>query len=281
MVERDKIELLKDILFTDDREFAEKIARRIETIEHTVNEQEKLSEKVKPIILKQLDEFVTEIPTTLGPTITATLKEEIQKNRDGIVDALYPILGKMIKKYISQEIKLLSEKINKQLSAKRWTTKFKSWFTGVKEEDIILSETSSANIEQVLLIERGSGILAASYSKTETIDKDMISGMLTAIKGFVEDAFGQKNQNLELIEYELYNIHLQSFVSYYVAVVISGDYNTKAKDKVQDLIFDFYDDFMGKNLDKIFKSSDEKSKKMIDRESLEKELVLKFSNASI
>tara|TARA_R110000868_G_scaffold234152_1_gene487846 strand:+ start:195 stop:1040 length:846 start_codon:yes stop_codon:yes gene_type:complete len=281
MVERDKIELLKDILFTDDREFAEKIARRIETIEHTVNEQEKLTEKVKPIILKQLDEFVTEIPTTLGPTITATLKEEIQKNRDGIVDALYPILGKMIKKYISQEIKLLSEKINKQLSAKRWTTKFKSWFTGVKEEDIILSETSSASIEQVLLIERGSGILAASYSKTETIDKDMISGMLTAIKGFVEDAFGQKNQNLELIEYELYNIHLQSFVSYYVAVVISGDYNTKAKDKVQDLIFDFYDDFMGKNLDKIFKSSDEKSKKMIDRESLEKELVLKFSNASI
>ena len=281
MVERDKIELLKDILFTDDREFAEKIARRIETIEHTVNEQEKLSEKVKPIILKQLDEFVTEIPTALVSTITATLKEEIQKNRDGIVDALYPILGKMIKKYISQEIKLLSEKINKQLSAKRWTTKFKSWFTGVKEEDIILSETSSASIEQVLLIERGSGILAASYSKTETIDKDMISGMLTAIKGFVEDAFGQKNQNLELIEYELYNIHLQSFVSYYVAVVISGDYNTKAKDKVQDLIFDFYDDFMGKNLDKIFKSSDEKSKKMIDRESLEKELVLKFSNASI
>ena len=281
MVERDKIELLKDILFTDDREFAEKIARRIETIEHTVNEQEKLSEKVKPIILKQLDEFITEIPTTLGPTITATLKEEIQKNRDGIVDALYPILGKMIKKYISQEIKLLSEKINKQLSAKRWTTKFKSWFTGVKEEEIILSETSSACIEQVLLIERGSGILAASYSKTETIDKDMISGMLTAIKGFVEDAFGQKNQNLELIEYELYNIHLQSFVSYYVAVVISGDYNTKAKDKVQDLIFDFYNDFMGKNLDKIFKSSDEKSKKMIDRESLEKELVLKFSNASI
>ena len=30
--------------------------------------------------------------------IQQALKEEIQKNRDGIVDALYPILGKMIKK---------------------------------------------------------------------------------------------------------------------------------------------------------------------------------------
>tara|TARA_R110002050_G_scaffold16719_1_gene50470 strand:+ start:122380 stop:123225 length:846 start_codon:yes stop_codon:yes gene_type:complete len=281
MVEKDKVELLKDILFTDDREFAEKIAQRIETIEHTINERAKLSEKVNPIIAKQLDDFVVEIPKTLGPTITATLKEEIRKNKDEIVDALYPILGKMIKKYIAQEMKMLSERINKQLSAQRWKIKFKSWFGGVKEEDLIISELSSATIEQVLLIERGSGILAASYSKTETIDEDMISGMLTAIKGFVEDAFGQKNQNLELIEYELYNIHLQSFVSYYVAIVISGNYSLRAKDKVQDLIFDFYDDFMGKNLDSLFASKDAGEKVILNRDALEKELVLKFGNASI
>lgn len=281
MVERDKVELLKDILFTDDREFVEKIAERISIIEQTVNESKNLSEKVKPIIAQELAEFVKEIPTTLGPTITATLKEEISKNKDEIVDALYPILGKMIKKYISQEIKLLIEKINKQLSVKSWSRKFKSWFGDVKEAELVLSELSSASIEQVLLIERGSGILAASYSKTKTIDEDMISGMLTAIKGFVEDAFGQKNQNLELIEYELYHIHLQSFVAYYVAVVVSGNYTLQAKGKVQDLIFDFYDDFSGKNLDKLFSSSDEKRKIMIDRHSLEKELALKFSNASI
>ncbi|KGK31252.1 cell envelope biogenesis protein OmpA [Cellulophaga baltica] len=281
MVEKDKVELLRDILFTDDRVFAEKIADRIKIIEKTVNEKDQLSEKVDPIITHRLNEFIADIPKTLGPTITLTLKEEIRKNKDDIVDALYPILGKMIKKYISQEMKILSEKINQKLSASRWKIKFKSWFTGVKEEEIILSELESANIEQVLLIERGSGILAASYTKSETIDEDMISGMLTAIKGFVEDAFGQKNQNLELIEYELYNIHLQSFVSYYVAVVISGNYSISAKDKVQDLIFDFYDDFMGKNLDSLFASEKESDKKIMDRETLEKELLVKFENASI
>ncbi|MDP5230721.1 MAG: cell envelope biogenesis protein OmpA [Cellulophaga sp.] len=281
MVERDKVELLKDILFTDDRKFAEKIAERISIIEQTVNERKNLSEKVNPIIAQELAKFLKEIPTALGPTITATLKEEIRKNKEEIVDALYPILGKMIKKYISQEIKLLIEKINKQLSVKSWSRKFKSWFGDVKEAELVLSELSSASIEQVLLIERGSGILAASYSKTKTIDEDMISGMLTAIKGFVEDAFGQKNQNLELIEYELYHIHLQSFVAYYVAVVVSGNYTLQAKGKVQDLIFDFYDDFSGKNLDKLFSSSDEKRKIMIDRHSLERELAHKFSHASI
>ncbi len=105
-----------------------------------------------------------------------------------------------------------------------------------------------------MLIERGSGLLKASFSKTETIDEEMISGMLTAIKTFVEDAFNQKNQELELIEYELYNIHIQSFVNYYVAVVISGAYSLKAKDKVQDIIFDFYHNFMEMNLDLIYTS---------------------------
>jgi flagellar motor component MotA len=57
------------------------------------------------------------------------------------------------------------------------------------------------------------------------MDKDMISGMLTAIKSFVEDAFSGGAQNLEAIEYELYTIHIQNFFSYYIAVVVSGNYS--------------------------------------------------------
>jgi len=270
MNEKDRLEILKDILFTDDREYAEKITERIALLEQTINEQKNLSNKVNPIIENQLKEFTESIPSTLGPTITATLKEEIRINKDDIVDALFPILGKMIKKYIAQEIKLLSEKINNQLSAKGWKRKFKSWFGGVKEEDLILSELSSATIEQVLLIEKDTGILTASYSKTKTMDEEMISGMLTAIKTFVEDAFNQKNQNLELIEYELYQIHLQSFVNYYIAVIISGNYTLTSKNKVQDLIFNFYNQFM-----------DMKKLKTPNTEIIEQKLAQNFSNADI
>lgn len=270
MSEKDRLEILKDILFTDDREYAERIAERIAILEQTINERNNLSTKVNPIIEQQLKEFTESIPTTLGPSITAALKEEIRINKDEIVDALFPILGKMIKKYIAQEIKLLSEGINSQLSAKNWKRKFKSWFGGVNEEELILSELSAASIEQVLLIEKDSGILTASYSKTETIDQEMISGMLTAIKTFVEDAFNQKNQNLELIEYELYQIHLQSFVNYYIAIIISGNYSLKSKNKVQDIIFNFYDKFM-----------EMKKSKSLTTELIEKELAQNFENADI
>lgn len=133
-----------------------------------------------------------------------------------------------------------------------------------------------------MLIERDSGLLKASFSKTNTIDEEMISGMLTAIKAFVEDAFNQKNQELELIDYELYNIHIQSFVNYYVAVVISGTYGLKTKNRVQDIIFNFYHNFMEMNLDLIYTSRHlENPVDIMSTELIEKKLAEYFGHAKI
>ena len=283
MSEKDRLEILKDILFTDDREDIDRISDRIEFLEQAYNDREIFSARVDPIVEDHLNEFTKNIPKTLGPTITATLKTEIQNHKDEVVDALYPVLGKMVKKYVAQEIKVLSEKIDNQLSfITTWKRKLRAFFGGSKEKELLLNDLSSEKIEQVLLIERDSGILKASFSKANTIDEEMVSGMLTAIKGFVEDAFNQKNQELELIEYQLYNIHIQSFVNYYVAVVISGNYGLKTKNKVQDIIFNFYHNFMEMNLDLIYTSRHlEKPTDTLSTELIEKKLAEYFSNAKI
>lgn len=283
MDEKDKLEILKDILLADEHEFEEKISQRIEMLEQTVHEREKLSEKVDPIIAFQLNEFKKSIPETLGPTITETLRKEIKINKDVVVDALYPILGKMIKKYVAQEMKLLSEKMNSQLSflsvGKR---KFRSVFSGKKEKELMMDDLATARIQQVLLIEKDSGILKASYSLSKAMDEEMVSGMLTAIKSFVEDAFNQKNQDLELIEYELYQIHLQSFATHYMAVVISGNFVLSAKNKLQDIIFDFYNSFMAMNLDLVFETKNaQKSIVPVPKSRIERELAKYFGNAKL
>jgi hypothetical protein len=239
MVKEDdnKLKLLREILLIDDREVARAVSQRLDTISETLDQREKLSQKVDPIIEQRLDEFVSEIPSTLGPTITKTLKEQIENSKDQVVEALYPIMGKMIKRYIQNEIKLLSENINKKVnnafSVAGFKRKVRSAFTGVKESDMILAESNSPVIDEVFIIEKGSGLLLGNYSTTETMDKDMVSGMLTAIKSFVEDAFSGGSQNLEAIEYELYTIHIQNFFSYYIAVVVSGNYTRSFESELE------------------------------------------------
>ena len=282
MDEKDRLEILKDILFADEHEFEQRVSARVEILEQTINERENLSEKVDPIIEHQINEFKESIPETLGPAITETLKKEIKINKDAVVDALYPILGKLVKKYVAQEMKLLSEKMNSQLGfLSFFKRKFKSSVTGQNESGLMLGDLASAKVEQVLLIEKDSGILKASYSKSDAMDEEMVSGMLTAIKSFVEDAFNQRNQELELIEYELYHIHLQSFATHYIAVVISGNFTLSAKNELQDKIFDFYNSFMAMNVDLIFETSNSKKSIVpVPKSRIEREMAKYFGNAN-
>lgn len=262
-----KLQLLRDILLIDDRQVAEAINQRIETISQTIETKARLSEKIDPIIKEKLEEFVTEIPNTLGPTITKTLKKEIANSKDQVVEALYPIVGKMIKRYIQNEIRILTENINKKVNSTfsfaSFSRKIKSKVTGVPESELALSELDAPKVTQIFVIQKGSGILLGSHSLTKTVDKDMISGMLTAIKSFVEDAFEGGNQNLEAIEYELFSIHVQNFHTYYIAAVVSGTYTRSFENKLED---------------KLIKLSENLSPKIhsLSREELNQHLILLF-----
>ena len=245
MEQQDKLKILKELLLTEEKEFAESIAKKVEELHKIVNQKQELSNKVDPIIDDRLDEFIEEIPKTLGPTITEALKTEIKNSQDAVVEALYPIIGKMIKRYIAHEMKILSENISRQtkkaFSFKNWFRKNKALAQGISSGDLALSEYGKPRLIQMFVIEKNSGILIADYSPLSegAIDKEMIAGMLTAIKSFVEDAFEGGDQDLEKIEYELYTIHIQNFYSYYIAAVISGAYSIMFKEVLEDQIIEF------------------------------------------
>lgn len=274
MTEDEKLALLKTILLTDEREYAESISAKINILEETLRERQKLSEKISPIIKEELEEFSANIPISLGPIITATLKKQIEESKDEVVEALYPILGKMIKKYISQEIKILTEKVNstakETLSVQGLKRKIKSIFTGVSENEIILSDLAKAHIEQVFVIEKGSGILLGSYQIKETLDEDMISGMLTAIKAFVEDAFKETSHDLQSIEYDLYEIHLHSFHKYYIATAVSGTFTETLENELENFNLEVSEEINKKNIIN--------SRQQLEELLLKKYYTLKFSN---
>ncbi|RNC84949.1 MAG: cell envelope biogenesis protein OmpA [Winogradskyella sp.] len=238
-----KIEELQRLLLQEDRDTTNALKQELEDLKLLIETEKELDGKVGPIITKYLNLYTEDIPEKLGPTITKTLKNEIEKSKDTIVDALYPIIGKLIKRYIQKEFQKLSDKINYQVnhrfSLKSIARKLKSIFTGVKEEDIIISELSDTQIQEVFVVEKNSGILKGSFSKTNTIDKEVLSGMLTAIKSFVEDALKTGDEQLETIEYGLYNIYIQNFKTYYIAVVLHGVFDSTFKEKLEEDLLTF------------------------------------------
>jgi len=122
--------------------------------------------------------------------------------------------------------------------------KFKSKFTGVEEESLILHELAKTEIIEIFIIEKNSGLLKANFSKSDTIDKEVLSAMLTAIKSFVEQAFNTGEEQLESIEYGLYHIHIQNFKSFYIAVILHGVYDSTYKSKLKSKLLVF----VGKNI---------------------------------
>lgn len=248
MTDSEKLIKLKELLLNEDRDFAQTILEKLDSLEDTINTPNKLSEKVGGIIDKKLETYTQEIPEKLGPTITKALSSEIKNSQDKVVEILFPIIGKMIKKYIQQEMKILSDNINNQIqnafSVQGFKRKIMSKFTGVSEHQMLLAEMNEPKVEEIFIVEKGSGLIISSASRQESIDEDMIAGMLTAIKSFVEDAFKKEQQSLELIQYELFEIYIQNFNTYYFAVVISGGFNSGFKNKLENNLFDFVSENM-------------------------------------
>jgi len=234
-----RFDLLRELLLEEDRE-------KINALSQEILVREKVSARVDPLIDEKIEDLRKNFPEYFGDTITETIKTQIRDSQDEVVDALYPIMGKMVKKFIIAEISKLSENINqkvkKTFSFKEVFNRFKRRASGVSEGDAILQDAFQPKIEEVFVIEKDSGILLGNHSTGNIANKDMVSGMLTAIKAFAEDAFSKEGQDLEDVKFETFQILLYNFQTVYVAVAASGVLNATFKGKLTDRVNDFAED---------------------------------------
>ncbi len=228
-----RFELLRELLLEDDRE-------KFNALSEEIVMREKVASRVDPLIDAKLNELRENFPVEFGEVITDTIKTQIRDSQDEVVDALYPIIGKLIKKAIVVEIKKLSDNINK--SVKR-TFSFKDYFkrkvSGVNEGDAALQDAFKPVLEEIFIIEKNSGILLGNRSTENIANKDMVSGMLTAIKSFAEDAFSKEGQDLEDIKFETFHITLYNFNTIYIAIAISGVQTLDFKEELNNKIHNF------------------------------------------
>jgi outer membrane protein OmpA-like peptidoglycan-associated protein len=135
------------------------------------------------------------VSAALAPAVEEAMTASVRANPQTMADALFPVMGPAIRKSLSATLAAMLEGLNRALEhslsprSLRW--RWEAWRTGRPFAEIVLANTVVYRVEQVFLIHRQTGLLLAHVATEEAVvqDADMVSGMLSAIRDFVQDSF--------------------------------------------------------------------------------------------
>ena len=195
--------------------------------------------KTQSILATYLSQIITQtskedaagLSKSLQSVISPAISKEIADNKDTMIDALYPIMGGMISKYVTQAIKEMMETINNKiedgLSFDKYKRKMKSKVTGVSETELLMEESSDATISSMFVIHKESGLLIAEahLEDKEIDDAHMVASMASAIKDFINDWIKDNaTQNeVQLLSYGNATLYIESAGSVYIIAFLDTE----------------------------------------------------------
>lgn len=165
------------------------------------------------------------IANAIAPEMGIAIKQQITLQRDAMVDALYPVIGSTIFKYMAQAIRSINEKLENSLSPQGIIRKFRAKLQGVSEAELILKEAMPFSVQAIFLIHKSSGlVIGEMQSGSQQLESEMVAGMLTAIRSFVNDCIAHTGDSeVHTIEYGNSKIILEVAGYCYLAAVIDGE----------------------------------------------------------
>src|SRR5215831_14543780 len=131
----------------------------------------------------------------LRPLVESALKRSVRDEPEFWAQTILPILAPAVRIAVASAIRDMVQTLNQllenSLSARSWRWRAEAWRTGKSFAEIVMLRTLLYRVEQVLLVDRNSGLLLASVSAPgiSTKDSDLVSSMLTAIQAFIHDSF--------------------------------------------------------------------------------------------
>jgi OOP family OmpA-OmpF porin len=144
------------------------------------------------VLLRRRDPHLTR---ALAPTIEEAITASVRKNPQPLADALFPVIGPAIRRAMAASLSSMLESLNRtveySLSWRAIKWRITALLTGRPFAEVVLLNTLVYRVEQVLLIDRRTGLLLQHVASDPRAiqDPDMVSGMLTAIRDFSRDSF--------------------------------------------------------------------------------------------
>lgn len=191
-----------------------------------------MSQVIVDIIKNKTTTSTDDFAEALAPVIGETIRYRVYQSKEDVIDALAPVIAQSINQAVTEAIRNLAQDIDERVQRNTQRVnpqtvirRLKARFEGISEAEYRLRETLPFEVQEVLVIHQESGLLIHHFSRdpASTPDRDLVSGMLTAIRDFTRDAFGEGGGgDLDAIEYQSRNILLEQGSTVFLAVVIDG-----------------------------------------------------------
>jgi outer membrane protein OmpA-like peptidoglycan-associated protein len=201
---------------------------RLERLHARTGDDERLAASVAQVIADALRRAEVarhiELSQSIAPLVVTTIKAELRNSQDEMVEALYPITGRLVKTYVASAIKDLTEEMNRRLEQNAIMLRLQSLATGRSVGELALASSRDFQVKDLYLIRRGSGELIAHWPEGPTSGREhVMSGVLAAVNEFANEAFAADQSSLREIDLGEEQVYLRGSPIYLLAARCSGE----------------------------------------------------------
>lgn len=239
-------EQLKALLVGDTNRRLDETAERVEKLDGYVGDEKKLEAATGDILVGAVERAETkrhsEFSRALAPLVVSAIRSEIKNSKDMIVEALYPIMGRLVTAAVANAFRELVETLNERIdalaSANSWRLRMRALATGKTMAEVALAEAEAGRLRRALLLERGSGRVltvwpqpaqGAGDDKTE-----LESGMIAAITEFASSVYAEKGGELRSLDLGASNVFLRASPRVIIAAEFGGDLTRQRENRLDD-----------------------------------------------
>ena len=242
-----EIEQLRKLLFQTEAARLEALGADVALLQQYIGSPGRLETATADILVAALERAEVnrprELANVIAPSVVSAIRSEIRNSRDLMVDALYPITGRLVSAAVANAFKELvaglEHRLNALTSTELWIGRIKSLATGRPISEFVLANASPPCVNRLLMIERGNGRLVADWKREETSDEraDLLSAMVAAILEFSVQALAGEG-NLQQLDFGGREIVLRASPRFILAAECIGPLRPADDTRINSLFFD-------------------------------------------
>ena len=255
----DEFDRLKTLLFKPESQKLSTLEQTVGALDQRVGTPDRLEKATAEVLVQALRRAEVaqhrELADAMAPMVVAAIRNEINNSKDMMVEALYPITGRLVSAGIAVAIAELAASINQRmdslLSVDMLKLRFQAWRTGRPLSELALARLQHGTLVRLLYLERGSGQLLGQWQADHGQDEraDLISGMIAALTDFARNALGAGGGDLRTLDIGDGQIYLRTSAQMIVAAQYQGEPDASQQRTLDTAFLDMLDRQTGSEVD--------------------------------